>query len=181
MFFTAYSFPKGQLFLVRSEKGLAWAQYLKTPDSIQEASQFFKDRSIPLDHQDDKFAEEKRLFDRFFAGQNEDFLSLNLDYIIGTPYQQRVWDNARNIPYGETVSYKGLAERLHHTGYRSIGQALGKNPLIIVVPCHRIIGSDGSLTGFGAGMDLKEYLLKLENKNFPLKSLRAPEGNEATQ
>jgi len=168
MLFTIYSFPKGQLFLVRSEKGLVWAQYLKTPDSILQVSQYFKDNFIPLDHQDDKFAEEKRLLDRYFAGQKEDFTSLKLDYIIGTPYQQRVWDEARRIAYGETVSYKGLAERLHHTGYRSVGQALGKNPLIIIVPCHRIIGSDGSLTGFGAGMDLKEYLLKLENKAFPL-------------
>jgi methylated-DNA-[protein]-cysteine S-methyltransferase len=155
MFFTVYSFPKGQLFLVRSEKGLAWAQYLKTQETILRASKFFKDSSIPLDQQDDKFAQEKSLFDRFFAGQKEDFLSLKLDYIIGTPYQQSVWDEARRIAYGETVSYKVLAERLHHTGYRSIGQALGKNPLIIVVPCHRIIGSDGRLTGFGAGMDLK--------------------------
>jgi methylated-DNA-[protein]-cysteine S-methyltransferase len=168
MLFTIYSFPRGQLFLVHSAKGLAWAQYLKTPDSILQASQYFKDNSIPLERQDDEFAEEKHLFDRYFKGQKEDFTSIKLDYIIGTPYQQGVWDEARRIAYGETVSYKGLAERLQHTGYRSVGQALGKNPLIIIVPCHRIIGSDGSLTGFGAGMDLKEYLLKLENKNFPL-------------
>lgn len=168
MFYTVYTFPKGHLFLVRNEKGLSWAQYIKTPDAINSASQFFKDNSIPLDRRDNKFGKEKSLFDRYFSGQKEDFTSLKLDYIIGTPYQQRVWDEARNIAYGETTTYKGLAERLFHSGYRSVGQALGKNPLLIVVPCHRIIGSDGSLTGFGSGIALKEYLLKLENRYFQI-------------
>jgi O6-methylguanine-DNA--protein-cysteine methyltransferase len=121
MYFTDYSFPRGYLFLVRNEIGLVWAQYLRSLDALEAASLFFKDRSIPLKRRDDKFKKEISLFDRYFSGQKEDFTSLKLDYIIGTPYQQRVWDEARRITCGETVTYKGLSERLNHVGYRSVG------------------------------------------------------------
>ena len=81
----------------------------------------------------------------------------------GTGFQQQVWLALRDIPYGETISYAQLARRLDMpTATRAVGAANGRNPLPIVVPCHRVIGADGSLTGFGGGLPTKRFLLQLE-------------------
>ena len=81
----------------------------------------------------------------------------------GTEFQLRVWHELANIAYGETISYAQLAQRLGNpNGTRAVGAANGRNPLPIVLPCHRVIGADGSLTGFGGGLPTKEYLLRLE-------------------
>jgi len=81
----------------------------------------------------------------------------------GSEFQQRVWAALREIPYGETESYGDLAERIGSPGAaRAVGLANGKNPISIVIPCHRVVGSDGSLTGYGGGLDRKRQLLDLE-------------------
>lgn len=81
----------------------------------------------------------------------------------GTPFQREVWSALTDIPYGETVSYSELARRIGRpTAVRAVGAANGRNPLPIVVPCHRVIGADGSLTGFGGGLEIKRRLLELE-------------------
>jgi methylated-DNA-[protein]-cysteine S-methyltransferase len=81
----------------------------------------------------------------------------------GTPFQQRVWAALREIPYGETISYGELARRIGSAGaVRAVGAANGANPIAIIVPCHRVIGADGSLTGFGGGLPTKRALLDLE-------------------
>lgn len=81
----------------------------------------------------------------------------------GTEFQRRVWDALREIPYGETISYAELARRIGNPkAMRAVGAANGRNPLMIVVPCHRVIGADGSLTGFGAGIERKRWLLDHE-------------------
>jgi methylated-DNA-[protein]-cysteine S-methyltransferase len=81
----------------------------------------------------------------------------------GTPFQQRVWAALRELPYGETISYIDLARRLgDERAVRAVGGANGRNPLPIVVPCHRVIGADGSLTGFGGGIERKRWLLRHE-------------------
>lgn len=81
----------------------------------------------------------------------------------GTPFQRRVWQALREVPYGTTTSYGELARRIGRPGaVRAVGLANGRNPLPIVVPCHRVIGADGSLTGYGGGLDRKRYLLGLE-------------------
>ena len=83
----------------------------------------------------------------------------------GTSFQQRVWQVLRTIPYGETRSYRQVAELAGSPrGYRAVGMANHRNPLLIVIPCHRVIGADGSLTGFGGGMEMKRALLDLEQK-----------------
>ncbi len=98
----------------------------------------------------------------YFAGELQEFdLPLRFD---GTPFQNSVWQALRDIPYGATTSYGALAERLGNAGSsRAVGAANGANPLPIVVPCHRVIGADGSLTGFGGGVDVKHFLLTHEN------------------
>ena len=99
----------------------------------------------------------------YFAGTRRDF-DLPLDP-AGTPFQQSAWMVLRTIPYGQTISYGQQARRLGDPNKaRAVGAANGKNPLSIVVPCHRVIGSSGQLTGFAAGLDVKSWLLDHEHQ-----------------
>ena len=107
--------------------------------------------------------EAKRQLGEYFAGDRREFdLPLAPD---GTAFQHRVWDALRRIPYAETRSYGDLAKRIGNpTASRAVGAANGRNPLAIVVPCHRVIGADGSLTGYGGGLPVKAALLALEQR-----------------
>jgi methylated-DNA-[protein]-cysteine S-methyltransferase len=162
MLYTILNIPRGKIFLAKKEKGLSFATFVKNQKKLREIKSLFKKKGLPLELNDKPFRVEKKLFQRYFEGEKEDFTSLALDFISGTPYQRRVWLEARKIPYGQTATYKSLAHRLKHKGYRSVGQAMGRNPLLIIIPCHRVVGSDGSLTGFGLGLEFKKYLLRLE-------------------
>ncbi len=107
-------------------------------------------------------ADAKRQLTEYFAGQRRDF-DLPLDF-GGTQFQRSVWEALLTIPYGETWSYARVAELLGKpTATRAVGAANGQNPIPIVGPCHRVIGKNGSLTGFGGGLPLKEKLLALES------------------
>ncbi|MFF3389372.1 methylated-DNA--[protein]-cysteine S-methyltransferase [Streptomyces sp. NPDC002669] len=108
------------------------------------------------------FAETVRQLDAYFAGELHEFdLPLHLG---GTPFQRSVWEQLRHIPYGETRSYGELAEILGKPGAsRAVGLANGKNPVGIIVPCHRVIGASGGLTGYGGGLDRKQRLLAFES------------------
>ena len=107
------------------------------------------------------FAQAESELKEYFAGQRRHF-----DVPItfhGTPFQQRVWRALTEIPYGETLSYGRLADRLGNpTASRAVGLANGKNPVSIIVPCHRVVGATGSLTGYGGGLERKRYLLDFE-------------------
>jgi methylated-DNA-[protein]-cysteine S-methyltransferase len=99
--------------------------------------------------------------DAYFAGELQEFdLPLALD---GTPFQLRVWEELARIPFAETISYKELALRLGDLKLvRAVGTANGRNPVSIVIPCHRVIGADGTLVGYGGGLDRKRWLLDHE-------------------
>ncbi|MGA3187512.1 MAG: methylated-DNA--[protein]-cysteine S-methyltransferase [Bryobacteraceae bacterium] len=103
----------------------------------------------------------------YFAGKRADFdLPLAPD---GTEFQRTVWRNLQDIPYGETISYGELAKRVGNPkASRAVGAANGQNPIPIVIPCHRVIGANGKLTGFGGGLPTKEALLALETKQLNL-------------
>ncbi len=110
----------------------------------------------------------KRMIEAYLRGQERD-LKAPLDLAIGTPFQRRVWEAARNIPYGVAWSYADLARRAGHPkASRAVGNALGANPIPIVVPCHRIIHADRSIGGFSSGLDWKRYLLELERGQLEL-------------
>jgi O-6-methylguanine DNA methyltransferase len=162
MLYTLLEFPFGRLFLAKSHKGLSFATFIKSKKQLGEILDFFNVKGIRLELDKKKFHEEAKLFSRYFQGKKEDFASLDIDFISGTPFQRRVWLKTRKIPYGKTASYKSLAKKLNQRGFRSIGQALSRNPLLIVIPCHRVLRSDGSLGGFRGGLKLKEFLLCLE-------------------
>ncbi|MET7758311.1 methylated-DNA--[protein]-cysteine S-methyltransferase [Streptomyces sp. NPDC005389] len=108
------------------------------------------------------FGEAIRQLDAYFAGELTAFdMPLNL---IGTPFQLRVWEGLLRIPYGETRTYGELAEELGNpAASRAVGLANGKNPVSIIVPCHRVVGAGGSLTGYGGGLDRKQRLLAFES------------------
>jgi methylated-DNA-[protein]-cysteine S-methyltransferase len=101
--------------------------------------------------------------DAYFAGELSTFdLEMNL---LGTPFQQRVWSQLCDIPYGETISYGELARRVGNANAsRAVGLANGRNPIALIVPCHRVIGANGSLTGYGGGLERKTWLLDHERK-----------------
>jgi methylated-DNA-[protein]-cysteine S-methyltransferase len=101
---------------------------------------------------------------RYFDGQPVEFAD-ELDISAGSPFQQRVWQAARQIPRGETRSYQWIASRIGQPGAaRAVGQALGRNPLPVIIPCHRVLASDGKLGGFSGGLEIKHALLKLEGR-----------------
>jgi methylated-DNA-[protein]-cysteine S-methyltransferase len=101
----------------------------------------------------------------YFAGELVSFeLEMNL---LGTPFQRKVWTELCAIPYGETISYGELAHRVGNpNASRAVGLANGRNPIAVIVPCHRVIGADGSLTGYGGGLERKTWLLEHEAKVF---------------
>ena len=111
------------------------------------------------------FGEVMRWLDLYFAGKEPDFMpTLNP---TGTSFQMSVWAILRAIPFGETTTYGAIAKQLEkNTGRRmsaqAVGGAVGRNPISILIPCHRVIGANGSLTGYAGGLDKKEYLLELE-------------------
>ena len=110
----------------------------------------------------ESFTDLEQRFQQYYSGKKTIFVD-KLDFSGATPFQKQVWEAVRLIPYGETRSYGWVAQQIGKSkAARAVGQALGKNPFLIVVPCHRVISGDGSLGGFGGGLEMKEKLLKLE-------------------
>jgi methylated-DNA-[protein]-cysteine S-methyltransferase len=109
------------------------------------------------------FSAARDQLEEYFKGERTRFdLELNLQ---GTVFQKKVWQELVKIPYGETISYGQLANRIGNPkASRAVGMANGKNPIAIIVPCHRVIGKNGSLTGFGGGLEVKKTLLELEQQ-----------------
>ena len=96
----------------------------------------------------------------YFQGEIPDFMpSFRL---VGTTFQKRVWDALLQIPYGQTITYGELAKQLGCKSAQAVGGAVGRNPISILIPCHRVIGADGNLTGYAGGVEKKEYLIHLE-------------------
>ena len=107
------------------------------------------------------FAAAREQLGEYFAGERKEF-DLRLAR-VGTQFQEQVWDALRRIPYGRTASYGEIARGIGHpTASRAVGMANGSNPISIIVPCHRVIGTDGKLTGYAGGVERKRFLLELE-------------------
>lgn len=107
------------------------------------------------------FTETRRWLDLYFSGEKPDFLlPLNPQ---GTPFQLKVWRELLTIPYGQTTSYGEIARRLQCRSAQAIGQAVHRNPIAIIIPCHRVIGANGSLVGYASGLEVKRELLRIEN------------------
>lgn len=155
-YYTITDSPVGRILLAGNAAGLSHIDLRAGSNSIEPAVDWIEDES--------HFTEAIGQLQAYFAGTLKRFeLPLAAE---GTPFQNEVWRALLDIPYGETLSYGELAERLGKPGAaRAVGLANGRNPLPIVVPCHRVIGSDGSLTGYGGGIDIKRALLDHERRN----------------
>ncbi|MCH2022339.1 MAG: methylated-DNA--[protein]-cysteine S-methyltransferase [Saprospiraceae bacterium] len=104
--------------------------------------------------------------DAYFKNELERF-SVDLDFNQGTKFQRKVWSELLNIPYGKTTTYLNIAQKVStRNAVRAVGRCIGQNPFAIIAPCHRVIGSDGSLTGFAYGLETKRWLLELEKSKF---------------
>lgn len=107
------------------------------------------------------------ILDRYFQGEKLNFAELDFLAPTGTAFQQAVWQKLREIPYGETTSYGEIATQLGKpTAMRAVGGAVGRNPISILIPCHRVLGKDKTLTGFGGGLPNKRFLLQLEKIDY---------------
>lgn len=147
--------PIGKLKLVASDKGLVAILWEKDSPRRVRLSE------LHADEQDSVLVETKLQLGEYFAGKRKTF-SIPLD-MRGTPFQKDVWTALLAIPFGETRSYGQLAKQLGNPrASRAVGAANGRNPVSIIVPCHRVIGSSGKLTGFAGGLEAKANLLSLE-------------------
>lgn len=153
MYYCYLDTPIGELLLAGDENGLYQVGFPKGSMRREpQADWIFNERHLE---------EARRQLTEYFAGQRREF-DLPLQ-IGGTDFQVSVLEALREIPYGQTVSYGDIAKRIGRPkAVRAVGAANGRNPLPIVVPCHRVIGSSGDLTGFGGGLDTKEALLRHE-------------------
>jgi len=152
---TRYESPMGAMLLAASERGLAGVWFVGQrhgPDTRG----WYEDPDHPV------LRRAVAQLAEYFAGKRTGF-DLPLDLQGGTPFQQSVWDALLRIPRGGTTSYAELARRLGKPqAARAIGAAVGRNPVSIVVPCHRVLGTDGTLTGYAGGLERKTALLQLE-------------------
>jgi methylated-DNA-[protein]-cysteine S-methyltransferase len=152
------STPVGRLVLAGDEEGLRGISFPRSTPAFEGATEG--------QTTEEPFRETIRQLEAYFAGELDRF-----DLVlapVGTPFQQEVWSLLRTIPYGETVSYGEMARRLGRSkASRAVGGANGSNPIPIVIPCHRVVGADGSLTGFGGGLEIKRQLLALEARYRP--------------
>jgi methylated-DNA-[protein]-cysteine S-methyltransferase len=153
MFYTIYSSPFGPLALAATDKGIAMADFDLSERPLVIGSDWKK--------QEQPFQKALLLLDQYFAGRQVVF---DLDYdLSGTPFQQAVWNTLLRIRPGATRSYGEIATSLGKpSAARAAGTAIGRNPVTLLIPCHRVIGANGSLTGFAGGLPLKRKLLEFE-------------------
>ena len=157
-----YHSPIGELSLVASDKGLRGIWF-------QGQAYFEKGIEVPINSHSHPILEEtSRLLDIYFSGQAVSFSSIPLD-IQGTVFQKKVWNVLKGIPYGQTTTYGKLAKQLGILSAQAIGGAVGKNPFSILIPCHRVLGAKGQLTGYAGGLEKKIWLLQHEHSNFEVK------------
>jgi len=158
--YTYYSSPIGDLLLAGVSEQLGFIGFPEGKARMRHADVWLPD--------DTAFREAKRQLHAYFGGELTEFdLALSP---VGTVFQRQVWEALRTIPYGQTRSYGDVARQIGKPlASRAVGAANGRNPLPIVIPCHRVVGSTGMLTGFGGGLEAKAALLRLEQQHAPFR------------
>jgi methylated-DNA-[protein]-cysteine S-methyltransferase len=153
MYYCYHASPIGELLLAGDDRALEIVGFPRGAMRREPAQEWI--------YNEKPFGQARRQLDEYFAGERTAFdLPLKLK---GTDFQLAVLEELRRIPYGETASYRDVAERIGRPrAMRAVGAANGRNPIPIIVPCHRVIGAGGDLTGFGGGLETKEALLRLE-------------------
>jgi len=156
-YYDTFKSPQGEMLLLATEDGLAGLFF--------KGQKYFpkKERQWRRDPNHAALKQAKRELKEYFAGRRKRFdVALDPD---GTPFQRSVWKAISKVGFGETTTYSELARRAGHAGSaRAAGAATGRNPISVIVPCHRIMGADGSLTGYAGGLQRKRALLALEGR-----------------
>ncbi len=153
--YTTLKTPIGLLTLVSSDRGLTAVLWEEDHSLHEQFEAAVEDVTHPV------LQHARQQLNEYFAGARRTF-TVKLD-LVGTPFQVRVWDALRGIPFGQTRSYSDIADQIgSRKAVRAVGAANGRNPVPIIVPCHRVIGADGTLTGFAGGLEIKARLLALE-------------------
>jgi O-6-methylguanine DNA methyltransferase len=161
IYYSTIETPIGLLYVGATDKGLCvitwnastWENYIKEMEDDYDAG-FVRD--------DKKLNKVKQELKEYFDGNLKEF-TVDLDLFTMTPFQEKVLRETFKIPYGAVKSYKGLAVASGSPkGYRAVGNTMGDNPIPIIIPCHRVLKSDGSLGGYGGGINIKSFLLQLE-------------------
>lgn len=154
LFLTHYASPLGPILLAADETGLTglWFEGQKYFPSFLGVD--YQEKETPI------LTETVRWLDVYFSGKDPGFLPPL--HPQGSPFRQTVWDILLTIPRGQTMTYGEIARRLGVRSAQAVGGAVGHNPISILIPCHRVVGSDGSLTGYAGGFDRKTRLLQLE-------------------
>lgn len=149
-----YDMPIGRMFIAEDGAGISVVQLVNSLNEEYYLNNYSLMETELINNAASQLME-------YFEGRRKKFsIKLNPH---GTPFQKKVWGALLEIPYGETRSYKDIAEAIgNKNACRAVGMANHKNPVMCIIPCHRVIGSDGSLTGYGAGIEIKEKLLLLE-------------------
>ena len=142
---------------------IGWLRLESINDSIMRID--YTDEAGESDKPDNVIEQCVRELGEYFKGERKTFGVKINPGVHGTPFQQSVWEELRQIPYGETISYKTLAERISGSNYsRAVANANGKNPISIIIPCHRVIASNNTLGGYTGGLDKKKLLLSVEGR-----------------
>ena len=158
---TFYESPIGRILLAADDTGLTGLWFEGQKYFARCLGRESEEKELPV------FAEAKRWLDIYFSGKEPDFTPPL--HFIGTDFQKEVWEILCAIPYGQTMTYGAIADQLakkhglSRMSAQAVGGAVGHNNLSIIVPCHRVVGSDGSLTGYAGGIERKTFLLNLEN------------------
>lgn len=161
IFYKYMQSPVGNLKLIASEKGLRAILWENDNPNRVKVTKLVKSNHHPV------LVETEHQLSEYFHGKRKKF-SLNLD-AIGTSFQKKVWLALLTIPFGETRSYLDIAKQIGNVkAVRAVGGANARNPISIIMPCHRVIGSNGTLTGFAGGLDIKAALLKFEGHGLTL-------------
>lgn len=158
---TMLKYDSWRLYVARTDKGLC---YVGSPgQSYQELENWIQKhfpQAILLENEEALHPYLSELYE-YFEGARQTF-SLPID-VSGTPFQQAIWEAMTLIPYGKTYSYSDIARIIQRpTAVRAVGAAIGANPVLITVPCHRVIGKNGAITGYRGGTEMKQFLLQLE-------------------
>jgi methylated-DNA-[protein]-cysteine S-methyltransferase len=162
LFYSSCSSILGEICFASTSRGICWLT-IDVKKKISSIKSFLEEKygreAIPAGD-DNKYIKEQ--LNAYLKGSLKRF-ECNIDFIEGTPFQKQVWRATSMIPFGRVVAYKDIAIRINRPkAFRAVGQALGANPIAIIVPCHRVISSNGTLGGFGLGLELKKHLLALE-------------------
>lgn len=158
IYYSYYASPVGQLLMLAQNNQLTNLDF--------ELEQTAPNPNWELNDQLALFQQVKAQLNDYFLGKPVDFSSLPLAP-QGTPFQQQVWQALLNIPYGQSSNYATIAQQINKPkAVRAVGGAVGRNPISIVIPCHRVLGKNRSLTGFGGGLAVKRQLLQLEKINY---------------